>query len=151
MSNQSKTSEWALMLRGFFALFSKKVSIEPLIDADVALELTKNARIKEADFRRDYRPTALMRLRLLRRNFLRSFLFLTTATLLALIVSSIVSLSSPSWLGIASVFFLAWSTVARLGYSGKSWSGDSVFERLDERIFRILFWFGTFLGILSLA
>jgi hypothetical protein len=46
--------------------------------------------------------------------------------------------------GVASAFFLAWSTLARLEYSGKSFAGNGVVERLDDRIFKGLFWIGKF-------
>jgi hypothetical protein len=151
MASQNDRTEWRLMWRGFFALLSKKVSIEPLLDADMALELSRSPGVKEEHQRAEYRPILIGRLRLLRQNFVRSFLLLITATMLALVVSRLVSTSNPSWIGIGSLFCLAWSTVTRLGYAGQSFGGDSVIERLDDEIFRVLFWLGTFLGILSLA
>jgi hypothetical protein len=73
----------------FLPFFTKDASIEPLVDADLALELKSNTHLKDsvekqAQFRREYISTVLERLRILRRNLFRSFLLLATATVLAL-------------------------------------------------------------------
>ena len=82
---QSFRLELSLMLRGLFALLNKRTSVEPLLDADIELELTKNIQLKNSpqkqdQFRRDYKSTLIGRLTTLRRNLFRSFLFLCTAT-----------------------------------------------------------------------
>jgi hypothetical protein len=149
-------SEWTLMLRGIWALFYRSANIKPFVDADLALELTMNSSLKDSiekqeNFRREYTPTVRERLHILRRNLFGSLFLLATAMVLALLILRLSSRPHPNWLGAASVFFLAWSTLARLGYAGKSFGGNSIIERLDERIFKTLFWIGTFLGILALS
>jgi hypothetical protein len=149
-------SELSLMLWGLLCLCYPKASTARLVNADIRLELSINEHLAaskeaQAKFRREYILTVKNRLRTLRRNFFRSFVLLLTATAVALLVSYVSGHRAVSWFGMASVFFLAWSTLARLGYSGKSFAGNSVIERLDDRIFKALFWIGTFFGILALA
>jgi hypothetical protein len=125
MSDKGRDPEWVLMLRALLALLYKGASIKPLIDADIAQEKTRNTRFaefpeKEAQFRREYTPTLIERLRILRRNLMRSFLLLFTATALAFLVLYLRSLPKPGWLGVASVFLLAWSTLCRLGYPART-------------------------------
>jgi hypothetical protein len=154
--DRSFMSELTLMLRGLSAVIYKGANIDPLLDADITQELSTNERLrasaqKQEQLRRDYKPTLITRIQILRRNLFSSFFLLCTATAFAFLVLYLTSRPLPSHLGVASIFFLAWSTLARLGYSGKSWGGDTVIERLDERVFRFLFWVGTFLGMLALT
>jgi hypothetical protein len=68
-----------------------------------------------------------------------------------LLISRTFAHSIPNLIGVTSLFLLAWPTLEKLGYSIKSFGGDTVVERLEDFIFRILFLLGTFLGILALA
>jgi hypothetical protein len=147
------------MARGALALFRNATDIQPLIDADHALELAGNLQLATAPpelqerHRQKYRAVVEKRRRLLRRNVFLSFFILASAVVVSLLYSliSTVPASLRAWLGVASLFFFAWSTFARLGWSGQSYRGDTVMERLDEWIFRFLYWLGTFLGILALV
>jgi hypothetical protein len=148
------------MARGILALFRWTDRVQPLIDADHALELSRNAQLAAAPLEtreqrhREYAATLCTRLRLLRRNVFQSFLILSSAVVLSLLLSDLLWLVSDSWrawLGVSSLFCFAWATLARLGWSGYSWRGDTVIERLDEHIFRSLYWLGTFLGTLALV
>jgi hypothetical protein len=147
------------MVRGVVALFRPSVDVQRLIDADHALELSGNRQLREAppeqqeQHRRKYAATIALRLRLLRRNVFWSFAILASAVMLALLSSWLAVSPSPSGralLGGASVFCFAWATLGRLGWSGQSYKGDTVVERLDVRIFKLLYWLGTFLGTLAL-
>jgi hypothetical protein len=157
MPSQSQTTtrepEWALMLRGLLILLCKRVSVEPLVDDDYEFERTRNTFYKKSkeEHRRDYTPTVLERLQNLRINFFRSFVLLIIATVVGLLISYRFSYSIPNLIGVTSLFLLAWPTLEKLGYSIKSFGGDTVVERLDDFIFRVLFLLGTFLGILALA
>src|SRR4029077_4499295 len=53
-------------------------------------------------------------------------------------------------LGVASVFSFAWATLGRLGWTGQSYGGNSVIERLDDRIFKFLYSLAMFVGTLAL-
>jgi len=52
-------------------------------------------------------------------------------------------------LAIASVSVFAWATLARLGWAGQSYSGDTAVERIDDTWFRTLYWIGMLLATLS--
>ncbi len=152
MAEETRQPEWMLISRAFLASLCKRVSVDPLVYADATDETVTNKHFKNTtEARAEYKPVLLERLRLLRRSFGRSFLWLLTASVFALIVLRFFSDPSPSWLGVSSVFFLAWSTLARLGYPGQSMGHGTVIERLDEWTFKVLFWIGTFLGILAMA
>jgi Mg2+/citrate symporter len=152
-SPTTRKREWALMLRGIFVLLYKKASVEPLVDDDYEFERARNASYKKSkeQHRIDYTPTVLERLQRLRRNLSKSFVVLVITTAIAFLVSYLRACSIPNLIGAASLFFLAWPTLEKLGYSIKSFGGDTVVERLDDFIFSILFLLGTFLGILALA
>jgi hypothetical protein len=133
--------ECALMARGVLALLRKSADVQPLIDADHALDLSRNTQLVAASpenqerHRREYATTLVERLRLLRRDVFWSFIILASAVALSLLFSYLVPALSPSWrawLGASSIFSFAWATLAKLGWPGQSWSGDTVVERLDE-------------------
>ncbi len=151
-------SEWALMARCVVALFWKSANVQPLIDADHARELLRNIQLRAASsdvqerHRSEYATTLAQRLRLLRRSVFGSFFILASAVALSVLgtyVFAPLSTGQRAALGAASIFSFAWATVARLGWPGQSWKGDTVVERLDERIFKFLYWLGTLLGILA--
>lgn len=52
---------------------------------------------------------------------------------------------------ILSILSFSWATLGRLGWEGQSFKGDTVFEDLDELIFKSLYWLGTFFGVLAVA
>jgi hypothetical protein len=148
------------MARGLLAILRRGTDVQRLIDADHALELSRNAQLSASSpedqerHRRQYAATLDKRLDVLRRNIFWSFIILASAVALSLLFSYLMPTLSPSWrawLGASSIFSFAWATLARLGWPGQSWKGDTVVERLDERIFKFLYWLGTFLGILALV
>lgn len=148
------------MARGFLALLWRTTDVQPLIDADHALELSRNAQLaasspeSQEKQRREDATTLGKLLHLLRRNVFWSFIILASAAAVSLLFSYLIPTLSPSWrawLGASSIFSFAWATLAKLGWPGQSWKGDTVVERLDERIFKYLYWLGTFLGILALV
>jgi hypothetical protein len=148
------------MARGVLAILRRATDVRRLIDADHALELSRNAQLSasspedQEQHRRQYAVTLDKRLDVLRRNIFWSLIILASAVALSLLFSNLLPTLSPSWrawLGALSIFSFAWATLARLGWPGQSWKGDTVVERLDERIFKFLYWLGTFLGILALV
>ena len=156
----ARPAEWSLMVRGIFALLlGKTIDLMPFVEADRADEVSKNpgfaAQTSQQlrQWRQEYKQTIAERLLLLRRNTLWSFAMLGSAVVVALALSRVVSVSPKftAWLGGSSLFCFAWATFARIGWAGTSWSRTTVIERLDERIFRSLYWLGTFLGTLALT
>jgi hypothetical protein len=147
------------MARGALALLWKGIDVQPLIDADHAKELSGNVQLRQASLerqeqrRREYASTIEKRIQLLRRNLALSFVQMGSAAIVAAIFSNLLFSPSPvirAWLGAASVFCFGWATLARIGWAGQSWRGDTVIERLDERIFKLLYWVATLLGALAL-
>jgi hypothetical protein len=148
------------MARGAFALVWKRADVRPLVDADHALELSGNEQLRQASVERQEkhrRETAWNvdeRLRLLRGNLVRSFVLMVSAVVVAVALARVIVAIGPAaraWLGGGSVFCFAWATLARIGWAGQSHRGDTVVERLDERIFKLLYWVATLLGTLALV
>jgi hypothetical protein len=149
-------SEWNLMWRAFGALFYEGSNIDRLVDADLEAERKVNPQFaktteQQRQFRVEYTKTVKERVALLRGNLRKSLLFLLIAMVCGFLVKSLASEPMPSAAGVLSVFCLAWSTLARLGYGGKSIGGNTAIERLDRQIFKILFVVGTFFGIVALT
>ncbi len=159
-NNTDGASEWTLMTRGILALVWKTADVQPLIDSDHALNLSENVQLREArsevqeQSKRDTAVNVTKRLSILSRNIFWSFVILASAVAVSLLFSHLApspSVSCRAWLGALSMFSFAWATLGRLGWPGQSWKGDTVVERLDGRIFKFLYWLGTFLGILALV
>lgn len=159
-TNSKSTSECLLMVVGILRVFRITRRVQRLVDADYNLEMSRNKELREsssssqAEWRDRTEKNVEERLNILRRNTTRSFVFLASAVAVIVFSSLLVSGAAPSpqvWLGIASIFFFAWATLARLGWSGASWSGDTVVERLDSRFFWLLYWLGTSIGTAALV
>jgi hypothetical protein len=148
------------MARSVLALVWPWTSVQRLVDADWHDELAKNTQLASRSrdvqqaHRREYIPVLKERVRLLRCGMIGSFLFLVFAIVVAQVV--ILAGEKPNapqkiWLGGLSIFCFAWATLARLGKPGTSFGGNTVIERLDRKIFWVLYWLGTFFGTLALA
>jgi hypothetical protein len=147
-------AEFRLMTRGVFALLWKKVRIRPLLDADLDFECSRNPHFAQQSREKqlnDYKPVFVERLRALRKGLVASFIFLISAVVVAFLLTKLgcrLSARDKVWLGGASIFSFAWSTLARL--TARSFGEDTVLERLDTRIFWFLYWVGMLLGTLAL-
>jgi len=53
-------------------------------------------------------------------------------------------------LAVGSLFCFAVATLGRLGWGGQSWGGNTSVERLDHRVFHVLYWIGMCWGTLAL-
>jgi len=125
-------------------------------------ELQSNEQLRDAgeqarlDFLRQAAQNATNQGRVLRAAFLRSTLTLLSAAVAAVLGSSvwgrrIVQLwpSSVRDFSIASIAFFVWATFARMGWKGQTFGGDTPMEKLDQFLFRLLYWLGTFSGVLA--
>jgi len=56
---------------------------------------------------------------------------------------------SRSVFAVGSLFLFASATLGRLGWVAQSWKGDTSVERLDHRIFHVLYWIGMLWGTLA--
>lgn len=150
----------ALLVRAFFSVCLPGDRIERLAQADYEDELVRNDQLRDSPEarQRQAREETLdhvrARISRIRRDLGYSLLILVSAVLLALgLVHGLgakPSAAASRLLGGASIFAFAWATLGRLGWAGKSWSGVTVIERLDEMIFRAPYWLGTLLGTISL-
>ena len=153
-----RIKEWGLTLLGVLSLFWPWVSVNPFVDDDYDQELQINTAIarkpkSEIDkLRQEYEPVVKERLRTFRWGVWRSFLFLFTAVIVAMLVAVFSHASPPTkaWLGALSMFAFAWATLARLGRAATSFGGNTALERIDLRMLWILYWIGTVLGTLAL-
>jgi hypothetical protein len=149
----------AILTKSVFALLLPGSFIDALVDADYIQDLSRNSALRTStpaqlvQFRDTVRVRVSDRLRLLRVRLTVGFLFIGSAAVLALFVNprSNISLGHPSAsvLAVVSIFCFAWATLGRLGWAGQSYKGDTSVERLDQAIFWVLYWLGTFFGVLA--
>jgi hypothetical protein len=153
-----RIKEWGLTFLGVLSLFWPWVSVRPFVDDDYDQELKINTAIakkpkSEIDkLRQEYEPVVEGRLQTFRRGVWGSFWFLVTAVIAAMILAAFWH-AAPGvkvLLGDASIFVFAWSTLARIGRGATSFGGNTILERIDLRVFWILYWVGTLLGTLAL-
>jgi hypothetical protein len=152
-----KMKEFTLTVRGVLLLFLP-LSVQPFVDDDYDRELIVNPAIAkepkaQIDKRRqEYKPVVEDRLSTFRWGVLGCLLFLLTAITVALGLAIIWHAAPRArfFLGGASIFVFAWSTLARRGRSATSFGGNTILERIDLRMLWILYWVGTLLGTLAL-
>lgn len=95
---------------------------------------------------------------LLRRKLLFSFIIIFSAIIAGFLCVSfwdkcvLKNMLVPNRLfAILSILSFSWATLGRLGWEGQSFAGNTVFEDLDQLIFKSLYWFGAFFGVLAVA
>ena len=133
--------EFSLMGYGILALVFEERYINGLIEADADKFGQTPAQAKD---------NVIKRLHILRRAVFGSLLALTISVLIGLLLAMRLPPSPKVWVGVASIFCFAWATLAKLGWQVGSFAGNTVVERLDLLIFRLLYCLGTFLGTLAL-
>ncbi len=147
-----------MQFKAFAVLCGSRRFLQEVADSDFHsdADMTVTSEVLRERAHRESRERSIQRCNLLRTRLWKSFLIIASAVLAAEVISVLWLRSkgvSTSFNGICtagSVFVFAWATLGRLGWSGQSIGGKTIFERLDEKIFRILYWIGTFLGILAL-
>lgn len=143
----------------FCALFFPTAVSRFLAPTDYARELQRNAPLREstpekkAEYIQQLMGATASRARLLRAVLLKSNAWLASATIAGWIADrtlpSIVA-DSAAALTLLSVGAFAWATLGRLGWAGQTFSGRTVIERLDDFLFRSLYWVGMFLGTIAI-
>src|SRR3954447_24346916 len=89
-----KLKEWTLTARGIFSLFMPWLSVKPFAKADVEREIEVNQGFARksasqiADYRLEYEAVVKERMRAFRSGVWRSFWFLLTAIVVALIIAT---------------------------------------------------------------
>jgi hypothetical protein len=144
MNFSRSTRESTLTVRALVALVYKRATLDALIAADHALNVSSNDQLKQARLEvqeQSKQATAANvreRLEILRRNMFWSFVILGSAVAASFLVTVLMPARfAPcrAWLGGLSLFIFAWGTLGRLGWLGESFGGGTVVERLDDRIF----------------
>jgi len=130
----------------------------PLVAADHAVELSRNTPLqqsapeKQEEHLAVAREATVTRLVLLRRVILTSFTLMASATVVGLLFRRFYSgpmLPRPVF-AVGSLFLFAWATLGRLGWAGQTIKGDTSVERLDQRVFQVLYWIGMCWGTLAI-
>src|SRR6266545_146049 len=138
----------------FCALFFPTAASRFLAPTDYARELQRNAPLRDApperhaEYLRELIAATAGRARLLRAVLLKSLTWLASAAVVRWIAEQALPpglTGSAAPLTLLSVGAFAWATLGRLGWAGQTFSGRTVIERLDEFLFRLLYWLGMFL------
>ena len=146
------------LLTRLLALAAPNSLSEPLVQADYAIELSRNPQLQQAPPNRKdealvaLRQTTLERLRRLRRALMLSAVSMASAVGVAYFfrTSGIAPMLPRPVLAVGSLFCFATATLGRLGWGGQSVTGDTSVEQLDQRLFQVLYWVGMCWGALAI-
>lgn len=149
-------------IKAFLCVLSTKLFLRELTDVDFQKELMSNKQLASSNdesarssARNNIRENTIERAKLLRKRMCFSLLIIGSACIFAFIIKAIFSDSFERThhltkvLGLISIISFSVATLARLGWTGQSYAGDTVIEQLDDRIFKILYWLGSFFGTLA--
>ena len=144
------------LLTGFF--------VEDCASCDFEKELAgnKQLRVESSEIKQKHKLDGVqrtsVRLHLLRKKLLFSFIIIFSVIIAGVLCVSfwdkcvLKNMLVPNRLfAILSILSFSWATLGRLGWEGQSFAGNTVFEDLDKLIFKSLYWFGAFFGILAVA
>ena len=97
------------------------------------------------------RNLTIQRLTRLRSVLISSFASMASAVVVGVASREFYSgpMLSRSVFAVGSLFLFASATLGRLSWGGQSWKGDTPVERLDQRIFHVLYWIGMLWGTLA--
>jgi hypothetical protein len=120
--------------------------------ADHNRELQRNTQLSQASSDRQNENLVASRARVIERMLrfrgvlFKSFMSMVSAVGLAFVVKTTGYFipTSAGILSVVSVFFFAWATLGRLGWSGQSYKGDTSVELLDQYLFHFLYWLGMY-------
>ena len=143
--------------RNLIALLWPTRFSESLAQADHTLELSRNVGLRQSspeiqeDALNSTRKVTIQRLRRLRSVLVTSFTSMASAVVVGVAFRELYSgpMLSRSVFAVGSLFLFASATLGRLGWLGQSWKGDTSVERLDQRIFHVLYWIGMLWGTLA--
>lgn len=150
-----------ISLQAILCLFNKNCFVNKLIEQDYQKEMTSNTQLASSgeqvklEFRLRLKESTIRRMLLLRKRLIYSFLWVVGGIFAAIILTNPVSIVKPSdiklpnILGIISIVFFSIGTLARLGWEGLSWKGDTVFEQLDTKLFWLFYFLGVAFGTSS--
>lgn len=148
-----------LGFRSLLAIFAPHRFSEPLAQADHVVSLSRNVALRQSppDQQLEHLNTArratVHRLILLRGLLVRSFALMASAVGVALLFRGFYTgpMLPRVAFAVGSLFFFASATLGKLGWAGQSIRGDTSVERLDQRIFQVLYWIGMLWGTLAIV
>lgn len=160
IEQRKSTHSLVIFFKAFLALIGITFFLDDVHESDFQLEVSRNPQHGAgepqviASRRAQVRDKTVNRLRLLRRALGYSFLLIasacaTGALFAAIFYGSIPKPSLPITNAVGSAFCFAWATLGRLGWTGFSWKRNTIFEVLDEILFRLLYWLGAFFGAVA--
>ena len=158
----NRKNNLSVHLKALVCLFWGKLFMEQIVEVDFQKELSSNKQLASSEssrknrFRLELHEVTIERAILLRRRLILSLVWILSACCVAfLVIASISNIQISTFLtlsrvlALSSIVSFAWATLGRLGWAGQSFKGDTVFEQLDDVIFRSLYWVGTLLGTLA--
>jgi len=128
-----------------------------LAQADHAVSLSRKPSLhdsspdKQLEQLNTTRESTVTRLKLLRGVLIKSFASMASAVIVGVVFREFYGgpmLPRPVF-AVGSLFLFASATLGRLGWAGQSYKGDTSVERLDQRIFHVLYWIGMLWGTLA--
>jgi len=141
------------MVRALGGIFAPARLSERVVQADFTAELQHNqglrgaSRERQQEYLQNLRTVTSDRLRLLRQRLVASGIWLASAVAAALVLHALpVFRASAGALAAGSVFCFAMGTLGQLGWAGQSIKGETVPERLDRLVVRVLYWLGMYLA-----
>ncbi len=148
-----------LGFRRLLALLAPRRFSEPLAQADHVVSLSRNVPLQESSHDKQLehlnltRRSTIDRLALLRGVLLKSFASMASAIVVGLAFRAFYAgpMLPRGVFAVGSLFCFASATLGRLGWAGQTIKGDTTVERLDQRIFHVLYWIGMLWGTLAVV
>jgi len=161
-----KAYNYFIISIAFLSLFTSIRLFSNLIGSiDFVKELEKNQQLNESSEEKKQKTKKNIidltaeRGFLLRKKMLKSAIWLFLAILTGYVIcfiqleyefNKLLSLLKNSFMTIMSVFFFALGTLGRLGWEGQSYSGETVYEKLDIDLLWINYFLGCIFCIIAL-
>ena len=148
--------------KAFAALFFNAF-VEDCTACDFQKELENNEQLREAaseiqqQRKAKIKKGTLCRLQLLRKKLWRSFMIIFSAIIFGFLCITVCGkTTTKDMLSINHIFILlsmtsfSWATLGRLGWEGQTCAGNTIIEKLDEFIFKSLYWLGTLFAVFAI-
>ena len=153
---RAKSSQ-RLGFRSLLALVLPRRFSEPLVQTDHAVSLSRNVSLQQSPPEKQLeqldatRQATVDRLVRLRGALLKSFALMASAIAVGFAFRAFYTgpMLPRGVFAVGSLFCFASATLGRLGWGGETWKGDTSVERLDQRIFHVLYWIAMCWGTLA--
>lgn len=154
----ARPNQRMLGFRSLLALLVPRRFSEPLVQADHAVSLSRNVPLQQSppgqqlEHLNATRQATVDRLVRLRGALLKSFALMASAIAVGFAFRAFYTgpMLPRGVFTVGSLFCFASATLGRLGWGGQTFKGDTSVERLDQRIFHVLYWIAMCWGTLAL-